>query len=253
MPLSEPYRRPEVAESALRLLRAEYEVTPFQSRDELTVLSGWCDTTLRGGRTCLAVVTGRGGAGKTRLALELVARRARDGWYTGVLREHTGGGESLEWLARVTAPLLVMIDYADARASSVIDVLQVVARRPRPAVVVLTARERQGEWLTRITDALETDSHPCQLETLDLPDAHPRRGDVFARTYSALSGGTPGTTDTTGDRGTGRRLVSLPVPAKGTRWTTLDLVLLGWLAARQAGASSPTGGANGCLGGPGAA
>ena len=54
------------AESALRLLRAGYQVTPFQGRDELTVLSGLCEDVLGGTRTGLVVITGRGGAAAAR-------------------------------------------------------------------------------------------------------------------------------------------------------------------------------------------
>ncbi|MDK1349184.1 hypothetical protein QNO09_39370 [Streptomyces sp. 378] len=223
LPLRDAYRDPGTAESALRLLRAEYQVTPFQSRDELTVLSALCEETLLGRRTGVAVVIGRGGAGKTRLALELVDRMARRGWYAGALREQARDSRSLEWLAEGTAPLLVLIDYADARAASTIEILRVVVRRRRPAVVILTAREREGEWLTRITDALETDSHPHRLESFELPDTHPRPNDLFLRTYAAI------------DRRPSTSRPQLPAPDKGTRWTTLDLVLLGWLAARGNG------------------
>ncbi|MFG3028678.1 tetratricopeptide repeat protein [Streptomyces sp. NPDC048253] len=221
LPLRDPYREPGTAESALRLLRAEYQVTPFQSRDELTVLSGLCEDTVLGSHTTIAVITGRGGSGKTRLGLELVDRMARAGWYAGVLRERAGTDRSREWLAEVTAPLLVLVDYADARADSTIDLLRVVARRPRPAVVVLTAREREGEWLTRITDALQSDAHPHRLENIELPDAHPRPEDLFLRTCTAVR------------QQPHLRPPRLPKPEKGTRWTTLDLVLLGWLAARE--------------------
>jgi Tetratricopeptide repeat len=223
LPLRAAYREPTTAESALRLLRAEYQVTPFQSRDELTVLSGLCEDSVDGQSTALVVVTGRGGAGKTRLALELVDRMGRDGWYAGALRERARAGQALDWLAEVTAPLLVLVDYADARAASTIEVLRVLARRRRPAVVVLTAREREGEWLNQITDALVSDSHPYRLMTLELPDAHPRPKDVFLRTCTAL------------DRRPDRTPSQLPSADRGTRWTTLDLVLLGWLAARTSG------------------
>ncbi len=230
LPLRTPYREPGTAESALRLLRAEFRVTPFQARDELTVLSDLCEQTLTGTRTRVLVITGRGGAGKTRLALELAERARRDGWYGGVLREQTRAGATLNWLAQITAPLLVVVDYADARAATAAEVLSVVARRPRPAVVVLTARERSGEWLTTITDALESDGHPHRLEHIDLPDAHPRPAEMYGRTYRAVA-----TTEKAPPR--------LPLPERGTRWTTLDLVLLGWLAATGRGPLPGTAGA----------
>ena len=42
------------------LLRAEYELVPFQSRDELTVLRDWCRQVVAGASTGLAVLTGIG-------------------------------------------------------------------------------------------------------------------------------------------------------------------------------------------------
>jgi hypothetical protein len=85
-PLREPYRAPDTAASPLRLLRAEYGLVGFQSRDELTVLRDWCRQVVAGASTGLAVVTGIGGAGKTRLALELAQRLRREGWYAAPCR-----------------------------------------------------------------------------------------------------------------------------------------------------------------------
>jgi hypothetical protein len=53
-PLRPPYRAVETAESPLRLLRAEYALVGFQSRDELTVLLDWCRQTIAGSMTGLA-------------------------------------------------------------------------------------------------------------------------------------------------------------------------------------------------------
>ena len=119
-PLRPPYRAPETADSPLRLLRAEYAMVPFQSRDELTVLRDWCRTIAAGDRTGLAVITGIGGAGKTRLALELADRLRRDGWYAGTLPKNPSG---VEWLSGVVSPVLVVLDYADGRAADAIHLL----------------------------------------------------------------------------------------------------------------------------------
>src|SRR5262249_62381971 len=82
-PLREPYRAPDTAASPLRLLRAEYALTPFQNRDELLVLRDWCAQVAAGDRTGLAVIAGIGGSGKTRLALELAHRLRATGWDAG--------------------------------------------------------------------------------------------------------------------------------------------------------------------------
>ncbi|MDQ3153291.1 MAG: tetratricopeptide repeat protein, partial [Actinomycetota bacterium] len=213
-PLRAPYRAPDTAESPLRLLRAEYGLVGFQSRDELTVLRDWCRQTAAGAGTGLAVVTGIGGAGKTRLALELAQRLRRDGWYAGTLPK---GATGVEWLAGVVSPVLVVLDYADGRVEDAIALLAALrVRRGPPAVVLLTARAVDGDWLARIVESLDSDGHPYRVEPIALPDTHPDSVGVYQRTVSAL---TPGAVDPP------------PIPW-GIRWTTLDYVLLGWIAAQ---------------------
>jgi CheY-like chemotaxis protein len=131
------------------LLRAEYELVPFQIRDELTVLRDWCRQTAAGDRTGLAIVTGIDGSGKTRLALELADRLRAEGWYAGTLPKGSAG---VDWLAGVVSPVLVVLDYADGRVVDVIALLTALrARRGPPAVVLLTARAIDGDWLATIT------------------------------------------------------------------------------------------------------
>jgi len=228
LPLREIYRDPETAESALRLLRAEYAVTPFAARDELTILTDLCEKVEAGHRTGMVVVHGAGGSGKTRLALELADRLRKEGWYTGPLKEKLAAADptSLPWLAQVAAPLLVFVDYADARVGETQALLRVLQDRPGPpAVVLLTARSLDGDWLERITADQTALAHPVVVEPLGLPDTHPHTEDVFRSTFIAV-------------RKRELRLAlateAPPLPAVGqtARWTTLDLVLLGWLAAK---------------------
>lgn len=95
LPLREIYREQETAESALRLLRAEYAVTAFAARDELTILTDLCEKVQAGHRTGLVVVHGAGGSGKTRLALELADHLRKEGWYAGPLKEKLATGLSI--------------------------------------------------------------------------------------------------------------------------------------------------------------
>ncbi len=215
-PLRAPYRAPDTAESPLRLLRAEYELVRFQNRDELTVLREFCHRSAAGDRTGLAVITGIGGCGKTRLALELAQRLRAEGWYAGTLPKGTAG---VEWLAGVVSPVLVVLDYADGRVADATALLAALrARSGPPAVVLLTARAIEGDWLASIIESLDSDVHPCRREDIALPDTHPNPGDVYHRTVTALT----------------TTAVAPPALPRGIRWTTLDYVLLGWIAAQGA-------------------
>ncbi|GAA4253693.1 P-loop NTPase [Dactylosporangium darangshiense] len=211
-------------DSALQLVRAEYGLVPFQGRDEFTILRNLCRQTLDAGQTALCVLTGAGGSGKTRLALELAAATARDGWYSGVLRPKAAGPD-VDWLGSVLSPLLVVVDYADANVEAAQRVLQAVGRRTdAPAVVLLTARSFDGDWLTEIATALRDDGQLTAPRLLTLPDRHPNGRAVFRRAYAALGGADLDTVDP----------ATLPRPS-AARWTTLDFVLLGWFAAQEQG------------------
>lgn len=228
MPLRDPYLPPDQAPTSLQVLRPEYELVPFQSRHELTVLRDWCEQVRAGDRTGLAVITAIGGAGKTRLALELADQLRLRGWYAGTLPR----GGSVDWLAKVVSPLLVVVDYADARVGTSRDpgdarrLLAALRERPGPpAVVILTARPGRGQWWEDLQGALADDRHPHRYENFRLTDQHPRPRDVYAQTVRRLI---PGRID-----------VPAPPDPGPERWTTLDLVLLGWLAAQEPDATVP--------------
>ncbi len=74
--------------SAAWYLRPEAQVVAFRPRPELSRLREWC---VAGGRLGVRLVTGEGGAGKTRLALQLATDLASDGWRTMWVRPRAGG------------------------------------------------------------------------------------------------------------------------------------------------------------------
>ncbi|MFF0061391.1 hypothetical protein ACFYRC_07555, partial [Streptomyces sp. NPDC005279] len=230
-PTDQPLRPPYVeldpqVHRPLEILKAEHEVVPFQARDELTVLTHFCRTVAAGQHTGIALVHGVGGAGKTRLALELAERMAtREGWYTGYLRE---GSEGRDWLGAVVSPTLIVLDYAEARAADAKDLLAILKRRiergAAPAVVVMTARSAAGQWLTTLRKAWRRHRHLCrELPSLELPSEHPDGSAIFRRAVEAFRE-EPDFVD-----------LSAAERATPEEWTTLDYILLAFLAARSPG------------------
>lgn len=221
LPLRELYLEHSKEDSVLQLIRPEYRITPFQARSELTILGEFARRIETSTRTGLAVLYGAGGAGKTRLALEFAERLRIQGWYAGVLRENISDHGVLPWLVQVTAPLLVVVDYADTRVMQTRNLLTAIrSRAGRPALIILTARSIAGEWLEEVTGPLRSDGHKHSSELLALPDAHPESANVYARTFRRLA-------DSNADP------PPLPHAPPGTSWTTLDHVLHGWFQARK--------------------
>ncbi|MEU3921862.1 ATP-binding protein, partial [Streptomyces sp. NPDC029004] len=230
-PKDQPLRPPYVeldpqVHRPLEILKAEHAVVPFQARDELTVLTHFCRTVATGQHTGIALIHGVGGAGKTRLALELAERMAtRDGWYTGYLRE---GSEGRDWLGAVVSPTLIVLDYAEARAADAQDLLAILKRRiergAAPAVVVMTARSAAGQWLSTLRKAWQRDGNLCrELPSLELPSEHPDGSAIFRRAVEAFRE-EPDSVD-----------LSAAERATPEEWTTLDYILLAFLAARSPG------------------
>ena len=93
LPLRDIYVDPQQQiDSPLRLLRPEYRVAAFQDRDELAILRGARRGAVEGTQPRLVVITGVGGSGKTRLALEAAEQARQAGWYAGPLLEEFARG-----------------------------------------------------------------------------------------------------------------------------------------------------------------
>ncbi|MGH8898189.1 MAG: AAA family ATPase, partial [Egibacteraceae bacterium] len=218
-PLDSPYEDPAgLDQRSLRLLRAEYGVVPFRGRDELDVLLDWARAPGRDGRPRLAVVTGVGGAGKTRLVAEFAHQLAAQGWHTGFVPRSPDPGLA-DWLAGTASPLLVAIDYAEARWAEAAQLITALRRRPgSPTCVVLTAREL-GNWYEQLDGALTESRIEPTTEPVHLAPSHVRPDRVFQRAFEAFSRrfGTP------------RPTPALPRLRDGR--TTLDVVLRAWLTA----------------------
>ena len=103
-PVLEPGHRepaPDTERGSMQPIDARTGTMPFADRDELTALIDWaCAPQAGNGRDlALAVVTGAGGSGRTRLAVELCSALGRNGWGTGFVPDPADLGDAeLTWL-----------------------------------------------------------------------------------------------------------------------------------------------------------
>ncbi|GLX49465.1 hypothetical protein Shyhy01_24150 [Streptomyces hygroscopicus subsp. hygroscopicus] len=242
--------------SPATLLDQRAEVVRFHGREHLLteLIDDWCD----GDGVRLAVLTGPGGAGKSRLARELCTRlRDRHGWVPGWLDER-GPAEQLDVLAEVDRPLILVADYAELRIAQLTALLTVLDRRPdgRPPVrLLLTARakgETTGGWWdqlrtrTRETRNLTYDALHHELPPLtELPDREAHYRDALADLARRLPEALPRVLrDVTGDW-TGRVALVAPrdvsAPEYGSALTLHMTALTDLLATHPATRPDDTG------------
>ena len=97
------------------LLNARHAEVPFHDwlhGPELERLQAWCTND---DPVAITVIHGPGGAGKTRLALELCERMAAEGFVAGLVSTAVPTS-ALDTLLGVDARLLAVLDYAETRA-----------------------------------------------------------------------------------------------------------------------------------------
>ena len=129
--------------SRARLVQPEFGVVPFAGREsELSDLAEWCASDER---VSARLLTGPGGQGKTRLALELCREQAAAGWLSGLLSDHVEAPD-LDAMLTMPASLLVVIDWADTQVEQVIGLTQrAISAAAGPVRLLLLARHA-GEW-----------------------------------------------------------------------------------------------------------
>ena len=133
-----------------RLLRAEEAIVPFDParQPELDKLDKWMADDLY--PHAIRLITGAGGLGKTRLALEACRQRIDEGWHAGLLdsdltdKELSSGWQTLK---DQNKPMLIVIDYAETRQNHVLTLIKAMIEKPSamPVRVLLVARDA-GEW-----------------------------------------------------------------------------------------------------------
>ncbi|MFI7103050.1 tetratricopeptide repeat protein [Streptomyces sp. NPDC050161] len=160
---------PRPPRSPADLLRPEQAVVSFMGRKELLEnLAHWCQDASEqaqpgsgsettpgtwpwdGGPVQARLLTGGGGAGKTRLATELCTRMTGRGWTA--IRLTTGTSTPLDALTQVRRPLLIVADYAETRTPQIQVLLDAVDHDQAHAPVRILALARAaGDWWSRAT------------------------------------------------------------------------------------------------------
>ena len=207
----------------LQMIQTRYGVVPFCSRPEYRELREWAVGTAKspGGKpdVSVAVLTGAGGVGKTRMAAQLCHDLEVLGWYTGFAPAKSAmGNDDLTYLAELTTELLIVVDYAEeSRQEQLAALLRALRGRRSPTRIVLTARGIDS-WWEDFREDLESDG--IQLGQGLVKELEPRPDPVLlyrqaVRGFSKVI------------NGVNPPEVAIPEHAGDT---ALDIVLQAWLA-----------------------
>ena len=207
----------------LQMIQTRYGVVPFCSRPEYRELKEWAVGTAKSsGRkpdVSVAVLTGAGGTGKTRMAAQLCHDLEVLGWYTGFAPAKSAmKNDELTYLAELTTELLVVVDYAEeSRQEQLAAVLRALRGRRSPTRIVLTARGIDSWWEEFLEDLV---SDGIQLGQGLVKELEPRPDPVLlyrqaVRGFSKVI------------NGVNPPEVAIPKHAGDT---ALDIVLQAWLS-----------------------
>jgi glycosyltransferase involved in cell wall biosynthesis/tetratricopeptide (TPR) repeat protein len=137
-----------------QLLRAEEAAVPFQTErePELEALVDWAQNAHYS--QALRLITGAGGTGKTRLALELCRWLNKEDWLCGFLPSDIGPAQvSGAWdtMRKHSSPLLVVFDYAETRQETLIAFVRLMLQAAtQPQIRILLLARDGGEWWDRL-------------------------------------------------------------------------------------------------------
>ncbi len=179
--------------SPARLIRAHAGVFPYVERGGLVgELEAWVAS-----RSPFAglVVGGRGGSGKTRLAVELCQRLEEKRWLCGFLSRIADQG-MLDALVDAPTARLVVIDYAETRPEQLELLLPLLSAKAtsaspvRALLLVRGAGDGGGGWAQRLAnrvDTLDAVLDECEVRQLENTpfDADERRA-LFEAAVPAL-------------------------------------------------------------------
>lgn len=146
------YRQFSHLDSPASLLRADNEVVAFYGRDELLwSLKAWCT---EGENLSLRLLTGPGGQGKTRLALQLISDLRKQHWAGGFLADADSPRELINHVAESTWPVLLVVDYAESRADQIRQLVHAITFPSGKVRILLLARSA-GDWWDDLSAGLQ--------------------------------------------------------------------------------------------------
>lgn len=158
LPVHMPTRQRQAGETLTdsQLLRAEEALVPFDParQPELDKLDVWLDDTQY--PQAVRLLTGAGGLGKTRLALELCQQRIDAGWHAGFLDSDLDTkalASGWQALLALNQPLMIVIDYAETRQADLLTLIKAMLQSfaSKPVRFLLLARDG-GEWWDNLPD-----------------------------------------------------------------------------------------------------
>lgn len=183
---------PLVPRSVATLLHPRAETVRFTGRRELLdEMVAWSTAP---DDLSMALLTGAGGAGKTRLARELGHRLAASRYAVVHLRRGSGIDQH-RLLAATTAPVLLVIDYAESRVEEVGKLLHHLGRRMSgvPFRVLLVARA-VGQWWEELrslggAEAADTTAQTRRWSILDTVSLGVAEDEIFRTAVEDLTRG----------------------------------------------------------------
>lgn len=132
--------------SPAELLRADAQAIPFFGRRiELQELEDWVSDE---GQGSVVLVTGAGGTGKTRLAIELSNRLSEATKWASAALKPDGGASVVAAIIASGKPTLIVVDYAESRVDAdVIPLFEALAHHNGvPAIRVLLLARSYRDW-----------------------------------------------------------------------------------------------------------
>ena len=170
-----------------RYLRPEEKVVPFRARPELDELRRWCASR---DHVAVRLVTGDGGTGKTRLALQFIEELAARGWQQLWVR---GGLERDAVRAAHTLgqPSVLVMDYAETRRELPGLLDEVAADQDGPDLRMILLARSAGEWWEELQYSAEEQAAELLTAyppiTLGPVRAAGGRGEVFGDALTAFA------------------------------------------------------------------